>query len=65
MITLYFCIFFLMQTMYEGPEDLVEKMKSLSVSQDCSLGGECRFRYEPPQFKYDSSGGYCQHGHAY
>lgn len=57
--------FFQMQAMYEGPEDLVEKMKSLSVSQDCSLGGECRFRYELPRFKYDNSGGCCQHGHAY
>ncbi|CAF91598.1 unnamed protein product, partial [Tetraodon nigroviridis] len=27
-----------LRTMYEGPEDLVKKMKSLSVSQDCSLG---------------------------
>lgn len=51
--------------MYEGPEDLVEKMKSLSVSQDCSLGGEFRFRYALPQFKYDSSGSQCQHRYAY
>lgn len=46
-----------MQTVYEGPEDLVEKMKSLSVSQDCSLGGECKPRHKPPQFKPDRSGG--------
>lgn len=36
-----------MQMLYEGPEELVEKMKSLSLSQDCSLGGEFRFRVAP------------------
>uniref|UniRef100_H3CE94 Receptor (TNFRSF)-interacting serine-threonine kinase 1, like n=1 Tax=Tetraodon nigroviridis TaxID=99883 RepID=H3CE94_TETNG len=33
-----------LRTMYEGPEDLVKKMKSLSVSQDCSLGEMNRLR---------------------
>lgn len=41
-----------MQTVYEGPEDLVEKMKSLSLSQDCSLGGECKRRRKAPQFNH-------------
>lgn len=32
-----------MQNEYEGPEELVEKMKSLSLRDyDCSLGGERR-----------------------
>lgn len=53
-----------MQTVYEGPEDLVEKMKSLSVSQDSSLGGELKLRHKPPQFKRDSCGGGSQHGRA-
>lgn len=48
---------FLMQRMYEGPEYLVEKMKSLSLSQDCSLGGEIRFRVEPPRLNTDRSAG--------
>lgn len=46
-----------MQMMYEGPDYLVEKMKSLSLSQDCSLGGEIRFRVEPPRLNTDGSAG--------
>lgn len=55
--SLFFWFSFLMQMMYEGPEDLVEKMKSLSLSQDCSLGGEIRFRVEPPRLNTDGSAG--------
>lgn len=29
-----------MQALYEGPDDLVEKMKSLSMIQECFLAGE-------------------------
>lgn len=52
----FFWFSFLMQMMYEGPEYLVEKMKSLSLS--CSLGGEIRFRVEPPRLNTDGSAGH-------
>lgn len=54
---LFLLLFFSMQVMYEGPEYLVEKMKSLSLSQDCSLGGEVRFRVEAPRLNTDGSAG--------
>lgn len=36
---LYFTILHL-QELYAGPDDLVEKIKSLSVTSDCSMTGK-------------------------
>lgn len=48
--TIVFYIMFLpvifMQKLYEGPDELVEKMKSLSLTNECFSGGEHYWHYD-------------------